>query len=352
MTKPHPKKKHKMNWPHTKYFTKTTVWLCLGVLALLGACQDRVSPPTKTFEPVSIYSAGSIGPISGGIGTLAFAPNATAPWQGRLLIALKTGGLALYSIEGQAENTFAGPMYRTLAVHPDFSLRDLKTSLVFALDTDGHLHPLIIDDEMGQILDAPISGLPGDIIAGICTLPGAGGSPRFGLIREHALEEWEITDQGRATLQAIKIRTHPLPVLGNRCMAAGEHVFVAAKNGTIFPIGGNMQSKAKARQKTKNRNWIALEDEHKQIYVLASHDRAQNLTQYDQNFAQIGALRAVESLSLPPVAMPGALALSTYSFGGSGFSAGLLAIADTENQNIALVVLDTLPGFSHHQFTQ
>ncbi len=323
----------------------------LGLVLGLTACgpTDQAAQ-APAFTPTPIFSAQSIGPIAGGVEALAFAPNATIPWEGRLLVAPKTGGLQVFGIEGKAGAEFAGPVYTSLAVQPGFSLRQLKISIALAVSQDGKLAPLIIDDARGQVFAAPIAGLPEQAVTGVCPLDSLPALPKFAITREDgSFELWKIEDTGEELLQAKLENSGKLAVPTFGCAASSGKIYAKGKNGGVFFIDPSNRPIIDRGVDTANTQFIAVSPDETLTYLLASDGVSGTLAQFDQDLTQTGTLSAGASLSIPPVLVPGAMAVSKWSFGGAGFSAGLLAVADQSDGRISLIVRDTLPGFAHDQ---
>jgi hypothetical protein len=326
--------------------------LAAGLILLLAACSPKAPPPApeQVFEPVSIFSAQSIGPVEGGISALAFAPNATIPWEGRLLVAPKTGGLIAYGIEGKAGNQIEGKTYTSIAAQAGFELRQLKTSFVLAVDASGHLDAMIVDDARGQIFAAPLDGIPLTGVSGVCAMQSLPPAPNFGLTRtDGSFEQWQIKDTGQDQLQAKLISSGKLTIPASNCASANRDMFVSGTDGGVFRVDLQGTPAISSGIDTPISNWVVIAPDEAEYHLLSSQEDKAQLAKYDAKLVRTGSIIAVQSLSMPAISQPGALAISNWSFGGSGFSAGLMAIADDSNGKISLIVLDTLPGFAHHQ---
>lgn len=316
----------------------------------IAACQPAALEDVTVPEPTAIYSAGSIGPITEGIRSLALAPNATIPWEGRLLVATQTGGIQVYSVEGMAGFKHEGPLYTSLALQPGFDLRGLKTGLLFAVTGDNQLVSLIIDDARGQVFPVPVSNLPTLETNAVCTLQSPAKAPLFAVLRQNNdFEIWSVKDTGADTLQATKISSARLKTPMDGCSSVNRQVFATEINGAIFTIDINSKPVTIAEIDRPNSKLVAIAINDETAYVLHSSKSSNVLQQITPDMQQTASLHVAPSLSIPPVTQPGAMAISSWSFGGAGFSAGLLAIADNENNRVSLIVRDTLPGFDRDQ---
>ncbi|VAV87257.1 hypothetical protein MNBD_ALPHA06-547 [hydrothermal vent metagenome] len=321
-----------------------------GALLAAGllACTPAPVPEGKTFAATPIYSAQALGPITGGVKSLAFAPNASIPWEGRILIAPANGGLVVYDIEGKQGTQVGGPVYKSLAVQPGFSLRKLKTSFVLAVAENGVIAPMILDDARGQIFAAPLAGLDFNNAQAVCNLPSVPGKPKFAIARsDGSFEQWQIEDTGADSLQAKMLASAKLAVPIRHCTSASDKIHAIGSNGGIYVIDATQKPVIETGVDAAHVNLVAVAVSADESYLLANNGVDASLAQFDQDLQQTGALSAVASLSNPPVELPGALAITTWSYGGAGFSAGLLAITDNSNGRVLLVVRDTLPGFTH-----
>jgi len=320
------------------------------LITALAACQPAPLQNVAEPEPTAIYSAASIGPITDGIMSLALAPNATIPWEGRILVATQTGGIQVYSVEGASGFKHEGPIYTSLALQPGFNIRNLKTGLLLAVTQDNQLVSLIVDDARGQVFPVPVSNLPTFGTNAVCALQSTPATPLFAVLRQNNdFEIWSIKDTGADTLQATKMSSATLETPINGCSSANNKVFTTGLNGGIFAIDITSKPVISHGMERPNGNIVAIATQNDSIYVLHSNPSLNVLQQIAPDMQQTASLQAAQSLSNPPVTQPGALAVSSWSFGGAGFSAGLLAIADNENNKISLIVRDTLPGFDHDQ---
>lgn len=316
----------------------------------LAACTPPIEPAPVDFTPIPVFSAQSIGPIQSGISALALAPNASIPWEGRLVIAPRNGGLLVYSIEGIAGFQTDGPLYTALALQAGFDLRKLKTGLLLAVTEDGKLEPMIIDDARGQVFMVPVADLPATDIVGVCALQSIPGTPKFALLRKNGdFELWQIADLGEELLQAKRLKTAKLAVQTNNCSASNGQVFATGIAGGIFAIDTHEKPVIDRGVDLAIGNAVAVSPSAEMTSLLHAGPSSTTLGQFNAKMQQTASLSLVQSLSHPAVSQPGALAVSDWSFGGAGFSAGLLAIADDSNNRVSLVVRDTLPGFAHHQ---
>jgi hypothetical protein len=169
------------------------------------------------------------------------------------------------------------------------------------------------------------------------------------LRQNNDFEIWEIADTGADTLQATKISSATLKTPISGCSSANNKVFTTGLNGGIFAVDITSKPVISRGMERPNGNIVAIATENDTVYVLHSNSSSNVLQQIEPTMQQIASLHAAQSLSNPPVTQPGAMAVSNWSFGGAGFSAGLLAIADNENNRVSLIVRDTLPGFDHDQ---
>ncbi|MCF6293160.1 MAG: hypothetical protein L3J04_07190 [Robiginitomaculum sp.] len=323
-----------------------------GVLlaAALAGCQPAPLETVIEPTPTPIFSAGSIGPINGGISTLALAPNATIPWEGRLLIAPNSGGIQVYSVEGTLGFKHEGQLYTSMALQPGFDLRNLKTGLLLAVTKDKQLVSLIIDDARGQVFPAPVSNLPTADTNAVCTLHSPDKAPLFAVLRRNSdFEIWKIEDTGADTLQATKISSATLKTPIEGCSSVNEQVFATGLSGGVFTVDISGKPVITHGIDRPNSKLIAIAINDKTAYILHSSKSSNVLQQITPDMQQTASLHVAPSLSIPAITQPGAMAISNWSFGGAGFSAGLLAIADNDNNRVSLIVRDTLPGFDHDQ---
>lgn len=321
-----------------------------AIMALLSACspkqpaQEKEQTQAHKSAPAAIVStAASLGPFDGPIAALAFAPVKTVPWEGRVVVATTTGGLTTMDVEGHIDSRWDGPAIKSLAISPDFNLRGLSASMVLAIDEGGTLHSLILDDARGQLIAAPVEGLDMADAASVCALPGDTDAPRFLISRSDArIGVWQISDSGEASLQASQNEEGKLAIALAGCAATKNAVFgIGAKGGLLKLLINDKISIDKGVESAPG--LLSAISGEKGVRVLISDSSAGNVRVYDDGLEFLYTLTAPKMLSTPGSTQPGAMAMSTHSFGGAGFSAGLLAVADNSNQRVALIVLDTIP---------
>ncbi len=281
--------------------------------------------------------------MEGHINALAFAPVTPVPWEGRVIIAAANGGLTVLDIEGQQDSHWQGETLTALAAAPDFNLRGLNVNFVLAINTDGAVRPFIVDDARGQIIEAPVSGLPTSGATALCALASEASAPSF-LIgnADKSLSVWTISDTGEAALSAQQTATGSLAVNLAHCSAIDDDVFGTGDKGGLFKLSIKNEISMLSGVESPTGEIVALRVNEKNI-ALISNPAQGNLQAHDANLQPLYSMVSPKALSTPGAAAPGALAVSTRSFGGSSFSAGLMAVADDSTNRIALVVLDTIP---------
>ena len=265
------------------------------------------------------------------------------PWEGRLVIASSTGGLKVVDVEGEEDSTWNGDTITALASQPGFNLRGLGASIILAVNTDGTLKSFIVDDARGQLIELPVSGLPTEGITALCTVKAETDDPAFLIGKaDKTLAVWHISDKGEAALSAQKIIDGKLAIAISNCAALGDDAVATGAKGGLFRLSLKNDVRMLQGVESAPGKVAALTIKDKKI-ILISDPAAGNLHAYDENLLALYNLKTPKALSTPGAANPGALAVSSHSFGGTGFSAGLIAVADDSTNRIALVVLDTIP---------
>ncbi len=328
---------HRFLWPG----------MALLALAALAACSPRQGKAPHKSKPIKanaeVSASASLGPFDAHINALAFAPVNPVPWEGRLVVALATGGLKSVDVEGQEDSSWSGAAFSALAIVPGYNLRGLNVSLLLGVDGAGAVRSFIVDDVRGQLVEAPVQGLPAQGASTVCAMSDAKGPPRFLIgMADKSVALWSLNDTGGAQLAARKETAGKLAVpLGHCAYAGGFWVAMGAKGGLMklsvtdkVRLQGGIESAPGDVQ-----SLVA----HGKRLVLVSDAAAGVVRVYDAALKPLYALSAPKALSTPGAAVPGAMATSAHSFGGSGFSAGLLAVADDSTNRIALIVLDTVP---------
>jgi hypothetical protein len=268
---------------------------------------------------------------------------ATVPWEGRLVIASSTGGLKVVDIEGEEDSTWDGATISALASQPGFNLRGLSASIILALKADGSLLSFIVDDARGQLIELPVSGLPNAGITALCAVKTESDDPEFLIGKaDKTLAVWRISDKGEAALSAKNILDGKLAIAISNCAASGDDAVATGAKGGLFSLSLKNDVRMSQGVESAPGKVAALTTKDKKI-ILISDPAAGNLRAYDEDLLALYNLKTPKALSTPGAANPGALAVSTHSFGGTGFSAGLIAVADDSTNRIALVVLDTIP---------
>jgi hypothetical protein len=290
-----------------------------------------------------VFASASLGPFDAHINAITFVPVANVPWEGRLVIASGEGGLSVVDVEGQQDSTWQGSTFSALAASPGFDLRGLKVSLVLALKSDGSMQSFIVDDARGQLIELPVAGLPTSGITAICAIENDDKTASFLIGQDDkSLAVWSLGDSGEAQLGATKAKSGTLAIAINNCAASGTGAIATGNKGGLFRLALNDKISMLQGVESAPGKVASLGDGDANL-VLISDPAAGNLNVYDANFLPLYTLKAPKALSTPGAANPGALAVSMHSFGGAGFSAGLLAVADDSTNRIALVVADTIP---------
>ena len=320
----------------------------LAAFAVLAACSPRQgkAPHRNQTMPASaeVSTSASLGPFEGHISALAFAPVNPVPWEGRLVIALSKGGLKVVDVEGHEDSSWSGAAMVALAAVPDYSLRGLNVSLVVGIDGAGAVRSFIVDDVRGQIIEAPVRGLPASGASALCAKTGKGSAPQFLIgMADKSVALWTINDTGEATLAASKGAAGTLAVpLGHCAYAGGEWVAMGAKGG-LMTLSSTDKVRLLQGIESNPGDVKTLVSQGKRL-VLVSDAAGGVLRVYNAKLKPLYNLSAPKALSTPGAAVPGAMATSAHSFGGAGFSAGLLAVADDSTNRVALIVLDTVPA--------
>lgn len=319
--------------------------LALGTAFAVAACAPAIVDDNATSIPqVEVFASASLGPLDGHINAIAFAPVTTVPWEGRLVIAPESGGLMVMDVEGQEDSFWQGEAMRILATRADFNLRGLGANLVLALNNDGAVRPFIVDDARGQIIDAPVVGLPDSGVSTLCAMQSDAASPSF-LIgnTDKTLAVWTISDTGEAALSAQQQQSGSLSIALAHCANVGGEMFGTGEKGGLFKLSIANNISMLSGVESIAGEIVALHKNGENI-VLISDPVQGNLHAFNANLQALYTLVSPKALSTPGAAIPGAIAVSSRSFGGAGFSAGLMAVADDSTNRIALVVLDTIPA--------
>ncbi len=323
------------------------VLLCGLVLLTLAACsprQGKAPHKSKAIKAsVEVSTSASLGPFEGHINAIAFAPVNPVPWEGRLVIALATGGLKVVDVEGEEDSHWNGSAFSALAAVPDYNLRGLNVSLLLGVDGAGAVRSFIVDDVRGQLVEAPVKGLPASGASAICAMSDVKGAPRFLIgMADKTVALWAIDDTGDATLTASKGAAGKLAVpIGHCAYAGGDWIAMGAKGGLMkLSVTDRVRLQDGVESIPGDVKTLVT---HGKRLVLVADAAGGVLRVYDAQLKPLYTLSAPKALSTPGAAVPGAMAVSTHSFGGSGFSAGLLAVADDSTNRIALIVLDTVP---------
>ncbi len=313
---------------------------------MLGACEPQTgtAPAEDNGFTAEVATSASLGPFDSHINALAFVPVATVPWEGRLIMAPSTGGLKVIDIEGEEDSQWQGDTINALAAKSGFNLRGLGSSMVLALTSEGTLRTFIVDDARGQLIEAPVSGLPTGGITALCLVRQDEKDPEFLIGQDDkTLAIWRIRDTGDAALKAQKVESGKLSITIKNCTATRDGAIATGDKGGLFSLSLKDKIGMIAGVESAPGKLASLLADGAQV-ILVSDPTKGNLRAYDANLLPLYTLKAPKALSTPGAANPGALATSAKSFGGSGFSAGLIAVADDSTNRIALVVLDTIPA--------
>lgn len=310
------------------------------------AAQQAAEKKEQAKTGLQVSSAQSI-QLNGPASAAALVANATIPWQGRIIVAPKSGGLDIYSVEGVAGEHQDGGTYKQLVASPGFLLRTLRMAMILAVGEDGSLQPKLVDDARGGIHDLPVQGLPATGVRAVCTLPGNPIAPKFALFRDdNHVDIYQIKDDGSAQLVANKLKSAELPVTMQSCASVGNKLFASGAQRGLYEIdiSGDTPSVARGVD-TPSGKLVGMTTSDNDGYLLLRQDKDHLIWQFDISDLQPKKMwSAVQSLSLPPVAQAGDMDTSARNFGGASFHYGLLAVQDEANHRIALIARETLPG--------
>lgn len=297
--------------------------------ALNGAATERALV-TNVFEP------------AGAVDALAFLPVEDAPWTGLIVASMSEGGFDIYDIDGDRVIQASGPRMGAIAAAPGFELRGESLPLLLGLDEDGALRGFVLVRTEEDLVELPLDSGEVGQIAGLCRYREGIGYLDVALLdTQSGARIWRITDQGRDSLAMERREDIALPFSASACAEAdGDIVFTAPGEGFTRV---NRDGDVVARVDSQDAADLTYAELSGRGVVLASMAEDGLLGVYDADTLEtMNGLELESGLNAPAVETPGALAVSQRSYGGMGFSTGVVAIYDDADSRIKLIAREVL----------
>ena len=325
-----------------------TLGAAAGALAL-AACGDIEPDEDQAAAPAALNDADTETALvtnvfepAGAVDALAFMPVDDAPWTGLIAASLSDGGFDIYDIDGDRVIQASGPRMSAIAAAPGFELRGESLPLLLGLDEDGALRGFVMVRAEETLIELPLDS--GDVgqAAGLCRYrEGIGYLDVTVLSADESAQIWRITDQGREALALERREDIPLPFSASACAEADGDIVFTAPGAGLARIARN--GDVVARVDAQDVAALTYAELSGRGVVLASLPGDGLLGVYDADTLEtMNGLELESGLNAPGVETPGALAISQRSYGGMGFSTGVVAIYDDADSRIKLIARDVL----------
>jgi len=278
------------------------------------------------------------------VADLAFAPRSSEPWTGLLAANLEQGGFDVFDIDGRRLIAASGPRLSGLVAAPEFPLRGEVLPLLFGVDSDGALRGFAVSTAIADVIELPLAvELNAGEAAAACLFDAGIGFVEIALLgREAEASIWRITDAGEEALAAEERARFALPYPGRACASAGDALLVAGPAAGLTRVSLNGEVEARAVEGATLSDVAASELRGLPV-AIASNDGAPSLSVFDaRTLEPLANVSFERGLNAPAFEQPQALAVSDASFGGMGFSSGLIGVYDSGDGRLKLVARDVL----------
>jgi len=279
---------------------------------------------------------------SDGAAAVAFLPDTQTAWAGLLATATREGGIDLYNVDGAPVHRMTGSRLWGLAVAPDFQLRGEALPLLFGADRDTNLVRAYALLRTGpQLVEAPIQpiGPEGDI-ASVCGLnEGIGYFDLMVLSRGTSAEIWRISDDGGDLIGATRRALIEFPSPVRNCASGNGYIYASGPAGGIFRLSeaGDIEQQVDGYAVSL----AAGEFLGRPILVLSNGNSETLEIRDGRTLEIIGDVIIRNGFSIPGVDVPGAIAVTEASFGGTAYQSGLVAVTDEADGRVRLVARET-----------
>lgn len=291
--------------------------------ALMTACTAD-APAPKPLHADYTLSATHAFDTSAPIAAMAFSPNDVASWLGAIAMVSEAGQLLITNIEGKSPNVHSDNTYTDVIG----TNRKGAPALFLALTDKGELRPFIEADNEGTFKSLPISTDAGAIKI-LCKTP-SGISDRLTAITAGG----EIVTYSVAIDSSVIVR-EVAAVKGGK---SAEHC--AVSNDTVYTLSGDTLAIVDG-VKTKitfGATGLALQQSGDVTRPVISRDRSPVLTFHDAGDLSVTEAYDIQSgLSIAGLGRANAISATASAFGGSGFNAGIIAMADTDANRVVIL---------------
>ena len=258
------------------------------------------------------------------------------------MAAARGGGLDVYDIDGARLTQASGPRLSSLAAAPGFQLRGADLPLIFGVETgQGGVRAYGFVRSSDDVLDLPIADIEMEGgAAALCLYREGVGFVELVVLGVGARAEiWRIQDDGGDIVSAQRQTALPLPSPARDCdVQPNGDLILASPSGGLYRVSPDGVVLAESLLVAEN---IAAGDFLGRRLVLVSADGRPELAIHDAaTLEPLAPVALVQALSTPGVERPGAIAVTSDSF-GSTYTSGVVALVDREDGRIKVIARDT-----------
>jgi len=274
--------------------------------------------------------------------SLVFLPNAGAPWLGLIAAGLSGGGFDIFNVEGDVVLSASGPRLSGLSGVAAFPLRGEEFPMLFGVDSTGVLRGFVVAEQANDIIELPLESGLGDDWASACLFETGIGFVELALLgsgSEAAIVR--IRDTGGAGLTVEERERFSLPFPARDCAAAQGDLIAAGPTAGLARV--TMAGQVLAQAAGLSIFDVTYSELLGRPTALTVTPNNATVSIYDANTLQpVASLETTDGLSTSGFVRPTALSSTRESYGGMGFSTGLVAVYDREDGEVKLVAREVV----------
>lgn len=316
----------------------------LGAALGLTACDpgEVSDQPEQEVDAVDVTVTAAMDAVEGGSGAVAFVPNAETPWAGLVVAAPLDGGLDIFNVDGEALERITGPRLNSLAVSPGFALRGESLPLIVGVDgSSGTVRGYVLVRSEPTAIEAPLAPIePEGGASAVCFIEEAPGHLDIAVLgREARVTTWRIRDTGGDLIGAEQTGSYALPAPARTCASFQDELYVAGPTLSVTRINASGAIEARGAPSAQSLSAGVLLG---RPVVIASGGSTGGLAVLDgRDLSVLQNLQIVDGMSTPGVEEPAFVAMTTESYGGTAYQAGIIAVVDETDDRIRFIARET-----------
>lgn len=274
---------------------------------------------------------------------LALLPNHEARDAGLIIASIRGGGFDAFNDFGERIFQTAGPALTSLVALPAFDMRGTRLALLFGSDSDRLVRGFIVLPGVQAIEPLPldISSVT-DPVEGVCLYrQGTGFAELAFLHANRRAAIWRMMDTGGERLTLTRTGEIALPFTADQCAGVDGDLIIASPTGGLARVDDTGGVRADTEGVSVAN--FAFTELYGRPVVLVPVASEGLIAVFDaRTLEEISAIEVRSEMSIAGLESPGAITVTDLPFSGMGFSTGLAAIHDGDDNRIKLVTRDVL----------